>query len=503
MSRARRAGADLRAVLGEAMRLQNAGRALEAIDLLRPHLRGEEGNADLLLVLGAAEARAGYAGYDTAQEALKHCARASQLRPRSVDCLYWLGVAQRLAGDVEGACASLRKVLDARPDWADVIGALADALLVAGRPEEALAVTEPALSPDADPMIRWAAGEAMARLERDDEAVALLERVGRDASARAQLREAAWFGVASVHDRAGREDGLFAAAAEAHRQRPMAFDAARFASAVDRQVAMFAPQMLEGAPTSGVRAERAVFIVGMPRSGTSLLEQILDAHPEIAGAGEAATLGRAVHHLNGAGATDLSDPMLRADAKLTPGGLRREANAMLDRLKRDAGKARFVTDKTPLHAFHLGPLQLLLPCARVINMLRDPRDVGLSYHTRGFVGLNPQAADLGHVGVVYNQYRRLMEYWKAQLDLPILDVRYENLVTENEREVRRVLEFLDLPFDDACLRSHETTRTTITASADQVRAPVHTGAIGKWRRYERSLRPLIETIDDRWLAEYE
>jgi tetratricopeptide (TPR) repeat protein len=490
MSKGRATRVDPAAVIREGATLQNSGRAADAVALMRAHLRGNESNAEYVLALGAAEVQARFAGFGTEHDAVAHLRAAVRLRRADPRGHYWLGVALRGVGRMDDAVRSLTTALEMRPGWPDARGALAETMLARGDAEAALDACADATTP----MLRWCRGEALARTGQVDEAMALLQQVAADGSAPAQLRQSAWFSLATIHDKAGDEEALFEAARQGHAFQTFQFDSSTFRAASDRTMATFTREAMASLPGSGVRSERPVFVVGMPRSGTSLMEQILDMHPDVSGGGELSTLSNAVHALNGR--LNPSDPFLRADASLTPGGLRREANTVVSRLKMVDAKSRYVTDKTPLHALHLGAAQLLLPGARVIAMQRDPRDIGLSYHTRLLIGLHPQAARLEDIGVVCAVERAIMAHWHDVLDLPILDVQYEDLVTGNEVQVRRVLEFLELPFDDACLRSHETSRTTITASADQVRRPVYSSSIGRWKRYERSLAPLLEVLGD-------
>ncbi|MEO1129931.1 MAG: sulfotransferase [Planctomycetota bacterium] len=490
MSKGRAARVDPAAVIREGALLQNSGRSGDAVALMRAHLRGNESNAEYVLALGAAEVQARFAGFGTEHDAVTHLTSAVRLRRADPRGHYWLGVALRGVGRMDDAVRALTTALEMRSGWPDARGALAEAMLAKGDADAALAASADASTP----MLRWCRGEALARTGQTDEALALLRQVAADTSAPAQLRQSAWFSLATIHDKAGNEDALFDAARQGHSFQTLHFDAAVFRAASDRTRATFTRASMASLPTSGVRTERPLFIVGMPRSGTSLMEQILDMHPDVAGGGELSTLSNAVRAMNGS--VNPSDPFLRDDASLTPGALRREANTIVSRLKSVDAKARYVTDKTPLHALHLGAAQLLLPGARIIAMQRDLRDVGLSYHTRLLIGMHPQAARLADIGAVCAVERAIVAHWRDVLDLPILDVRYEDLVTDNEAQVRRVLDFLELPFDDACLRSHETSRTTITASADQVRKPVYSSSIGRWKRYERSLAPLIEAIGD-------
>ena len=153
-----------------------------------------------------------------------------------------------------------------------------------------------------------------------------------------------------------------------------------------------------------------------------------------------------------------------------------------------------VTDKMPLNFQHLGLIALLFPRARIIHCVRDPMDTCLSCYFQNFSNRNDFSFDLARVGLYYSQYERLMAHWQKVLDLPMLQVSYEEHVAEPERVCREMLDFLELDWDPACLRFHESRRLMKTASKDQVRKPIYTSSSGRWRNYERHLGPLVEAL---------
>jgi hypothetical protein len=165
------------------------------------------------------------------------------------------------------------------------------------------------------------------------------------------------------------------------------------------------------------------------------------------------------------------------------------------RLKRIGRRARYVANKALDHDRLLGFAWQVMPGARVIAVERDPRDVGLSCFAAPLKPENqPWASNLAHIARAVVLHDVLMKHWRAVLDLPVLTVRYEALVQDQEHETRRMLEFLELPFDGACLRPHENDRTVLTLSADQVRQPVYTSSVGRWRTYEPWLGELLENL---------
>jgi Flp pilus assembly protein TadD len=233
-----------------------------------------------------------------------------------------------------------------------------------------------------------------------------------------------------------------------------------------------------------------VFVVGMPRSGTTLVEQIIAAHPAVHGAGERPALAQTFARLgsgDGAGA-------VRRIADLDAATLDVEATRYLRDLHAIAKDAKRIIDKMPGNYRYLGLTALMLPGARVISCERDPRDIGLSIFTFRFYGLHAYAHDLADLGWTIAQQRRLMAHWRESLPNPILTVKLTDWVENFAVTLRRVLDFLDLPYDAACETFYEADRRVRTVSRNQVRQPINARGVGRWRDYQRPLAPLIMAL---------
>ena len=287
----------------------------------------------------------------------------------------------------------------------------------------------------------------------------------------------AGFSLAQILDELGNYSEAFEVATKANLIRGVRFDSSTHSHWVDR--------VIEQAPTAageGAEADtRPVFIVGMPRSGTSLLEQILSGHSAGYAAGELTFIG---------------DIAARTPAWLGAGnntgelaGLGRE---YLESLPPEAGDATFVSDKMPLNFLYLGLIAAILPSARVIHCLRDPRDVAVSCYFQDFV--DPALAfsfDLRQTADYYRDYWRLMAHWRERLAQPIFEVHYENLVGDIEKQTKRILEFLGLPMEQDCLSFHERKREVKTASHAQVRRPLYRSSVGRYRNYQEQIERLF------------
>ncbi|HXE52892.1 MAG TPA: sulfotransferase [Tepidisphaeraceae bacterium] len=294
------------------------------------------------------------------------------------------------------------------------------------------------------------------------------------------------FDLAALLDRMGRYDEAFEAARMAHAVFPRPYDPAQTRAAVDRQISFCTAERLRNLPHATHASTRPVFILGMPRSGTSLIEQILASHPQVFGAGELDPFTGLVNALQSRGV-----PYPQCLADLTQPQVEQIASRHLSALNSLNATATYVTDKTPYNFQYLDLIELLFPQAKVIHCTRDPRDTCLSCYMTNFSAGNAFAWDLKNLGSHYHQYERLMAHWKRALTLPVIDVQYEQVVANMEQETRRLLDFLNLPWDESCLRFHENPRPVLTASRDQVRQPLYASSVGRWRHYQRHLGELF------------
>lgn len=273
------------------------------------------------------------------------------------------------------------------------------------------------------------------------------------------------------------------------------FDPADHDKLIEQLIQVFDRNYFQQPPATGSNSGQPIFIVGMPRSGTSLVEQILASHPRIAGAGElsdfddvtgglAARVGSASPYPECA--PSLDDETLGAicDAYLTHQAQFRETDE--DR----------VTDKMPGNFLHLGLIASCFPEAHIIHCRRHPLDTCLSCFIQDFSDHHAYRHKLDQLGHYYRQYERLMAHWQDVVPNPIMDVSYEQLIGDLETASRHLLDFLGLEWDDACLQFHRHERKVRTASMWQVRQPAYSSSMGRWRPYEEQLAPLIEALGD-------
>jgi len=244
----------------------------------------------------------------------------------------------------------------------------------------------------------------------------------------------------------------------------------------------------------GIEDERPVFIIGMPRSGSTLVEQILSSHPDVYGAGEVKYLSRALGQLRDRFPSLPKYPQMMG--KITPAQLDIVAKNYLAALTTGVGDAKRVTDKLLTNYFFVGLIHLLYPKAKFIHTARDPVDTCLSGFTKLFKDDMPHSYDLGELGRYYRKYRELMEYWEKALPKgTIKTVVYEDVVTNTEKEAKALIEFLGLDWNSKCLEFHKSDRPVKTASVAQVRKPIYKTAVKRWKKYGAGLKPLADAIE--------
>ena len=307
-------------------------------------------------------------------------------------------------------------------------------------------------------------------------------------------RSIAGVALARIREEARDYDDAFESNASAqrlmqdiHRERGRTFEIEGFRRNIDTLIAMFTPKMLADLQRDGDQSDLPVFIVGMPRSGTTLVEQIAISHPKVFGRGETRAIPDLVERLD-------VEAVANRRERWFPARVRAEGTAHIATLRHLAGEAPRVTDKLPDNVLLLGHIAMLFPRARVVLCRRDPRDVGLSCFFQHFADGMEWTCDLTDIAQRAQEVERLAAHWKRVLPLPILEVGYEDLVADLEGQSRRLIAFLGLDWDPACLSFHTTGREVWTASHWQVRQPVYASSVGKWRRYERHLGPLIDGL---------
>jgi tetratricopeptide (TPR) repeat protein len=499
--------------------LQALGRVEEARSCYDAALALSAGEADFHVNRGKVLHRLG-----RDDEAIAAYERALALRPQDAEALNDLGnVLQSLERHAE-AIERYRQALDLNPTFAAAHDNLANSLHALDRHDEAIAEYQAALAARPDNAAAHSnLGTALRELGRLDEARRAFERAVALAPSQAffhlNLAELKRFAdgdpqlaaLASLAERAEslppqEQIDLAFALAKAHadlgdaatafvhlrqgnalKRREIDYDESATLSVLARIATIFTPELLRAKSGRGDPSDTPVFIIGMPRSGTSLVEQILASHRDVFGAGEITDFTALTQDF-AAFPEDVASIGSEAVGAL---GARYVAG-----LVARAPAARRITDKLPANFLLTGLIHLALPRARIIHVRRDPRDTCWSCFATLFTAGQPFAFDLGELGRYYRAYEQLMTHWRQVLPRgAMLEIDYEDIVADLPGEARRLVAYCGLDWDEACLAFHRTERAVRTASASQVRRPIYRSAIGRWRAYAGELGPLFDALE--------
>jgi tetratricopeptide (TPR) repeat protein len=467
--------------------LVELGRLPEAIGRLQQAVRAKPDYAEAHFNLANALRRS-----DQTEQAIASFRTALSLRPGYVEALQNLSDALREAGQYREAIDSLRQAITLRPGNAILQNNIGIALREAGDLDEARKAFDRAIALDGNLVHAYYHRVRTGKVIPGDAMISAMEQL--KARGHRQTGEECvmlGFGLAKAYDDTGEYDKAFANLLEANggARALVAYDEAAELREFDRLETKFSAPFIAARGGAGVSSELPIFVVGFPRSGTTLTEQILASHPAVHGAGEILILPEVVY---GGGAGPLLDGAAEDDMNV----LQRLGALYVERLARLAPDAARITDKNPGNGPLIGLLHLMLPKARVIYVSRNPLDTCVSCFLQRFAGNSSSYAyDLGELGRRYRRYSEIMEHWQRALPAgSILFVRYESLVANFEPEVRRILDYCGLSWDDRCLEFHQASRSVLTASATQVRQPLYASSIGRWRRYEKHLDPLIKAL---------
>jgi tetratricopeptide (TPR) repeat protein len=460
-------------------------------------------------------------------EAEEHFRRALDLQDSSAGIHGNLGNSLSAQGKLAEAEEAYRLAVQAQPGDANLQVCLAYVLALQKKVDQALACYQEAgrLAPGS-PLVHAVWGSFLIALGRIDEAVGRLQEALRldpacahawgclselakencyalsaaeidklrnlvlDASRPLSDQITLQFALGTVLDKLGHYDEAFThfrcgndLKEQRLRSQGRAFDPGRHRRLIDDLMSAYTAEHFQRTAGFGLMSDKPVFIVGVPRSGTTLVNQILSAHPQVAAAGElqemqmiAAELPRL---LSG---SCRSEYVPRLDRPLA----QTLAERYLHRLHQLGGTSERISDKTPENYFHLGLIATLFPRARIIHCRRDPLDTCISCYTTNFQDVR-FSTSLENLGEYYRAYEKLMNHWRAVLPVPIHAVQYEDLVARQEPVERDLVAYCGLEWNENCLRFHEAREVVYTSSRIQVRQPVYSHSVGRWRRYERHL----------------
>lgn len=504
--------------------LIKVGRPISAVDSYRKAIALKPDHLQACIELGKVLMDLGRTA-----EAIEAYRKVVELKPDDVSMYVTLANALASIERYAEALEVFHKVIDLKPNFAEMYANVGSCLNEMGRPQEAISAFRRALELDSrlegaynglaiasmflgdSAEARRAFGKAIAlnpsnafyHYNRSDfvkftaespELAALLELEKKN-SVPVQQRAHFHLALAKAYNDFGQYADAWRhlTAGNALHRRSLNYDHPRGLSMFDRVRRQFSGDFVRRHERLGNPSSLPVFIIGMPRSGTSLLEQLLSGHREVFGAGELLDFGASITEIDAERGERALFP--ESVASLSPAGLAAVSTRYLDKIRALSPTASRITDKLPQNFFHAGLIHLALPNAAIIHIFRDAADTCISNLFRLFSSGHEYSYDPVELGQYYRAYQRLMNHWYEVLPPGrILDVRYEDVVADLEGQARRIVAHCGLGWDEGCLEFYKLKRPVITASATQVRQPIYDTSIGRWRNYERFLGPLLSEL---------
>jgi tetratricopeptide (TPR) repeat protein len=506
---------------------QREGRLAEAAQLYRRVLRQRPRNVDALRLLAAIALRNGKADkaerlleraiaiapdflaalldlgrlrkeQDRYEEALQCFDRALALEPDNPQVHYLRGATLAPAALTAEATAAYERCLELRPAHAGALLGIGHLHKTVGRAADAVAAYRACIDARPDGGEAWWSLANLKTYRFSDAEVATMQKRLDAGGLTVQSEVNLLFALAKAHEDRGEYEAAWEhyRAGNTRQRAEVSYDPVHTEITNDRLVDVFGAEFLAsraGSGSVGLPDPAPIFIVGLPRSGSTLLEQVLASHSQVEGTSELPYLSRVALSLNSRRADGLHYPEVLRELPDPAFREMGEAYMRQARLHRQTAKPRFI-DKNPNNFPHVGLLALILPQARIIDARRHPLDATVSCYRQLFARGQPFTYDLNELGEYWLQYQRMMDHWAEVLPGRVLTVQYEDVVADLPGQAARLLAFCGLPWEDGCLRFHATERAVRTPSAEQVRQPIYADAVGRWRRYEPHLGELLEVL---------
>lgn len=428
------------------------------------------------------------------KQALPMLRKAVGLKENYAEAKMSLASSLESLDQVDEATKIFEELLEAEPNSIPLLLNLGNIKKTQGKMDEADKYFDRVLALDPDNIaVQYSISHSKDGKDAID--IAVLEQRFDDPRLNKNARRSLHFTVGKYYD----DQGQYAKAFEHFKQgndmddRIPPYKAKGFSQGVDRIIATFIFAKRRG---MGTESEAPVFIVGMPRSGTSLTEQTLASHPQVFGAGELKNVGDIMRMIQQRIGNKKGFP--ECITQLDPITACNLGERYIKETWELSGRGDYarITDKMPGNTNNLGLIALLMPRAKIIHCKRNPMDSCFSCYSRNFSSVISYTRQLEDLAQHYRDYHRLMEHWKKVLPIDILEVRYEETVADHEAQARKLLDYVGLEWDDACLDFQKTERRVKTASTIQVRQPIYNSSVSKWRQYEEQLKPLYNALGE-------
>lgn len=465
---------------------RNQGLYQQAMELCRKSLSIRPDSAEIHNNAGNIQCKLG-----NQQAALQFYQTAVELKPSLWEAHYNIGSLLKIDGQLEPAIKAYRLAILHKPDFYQAMNGLGDAYRVQGDHDAAMSAYENALAVNNQCVASYRYMTVIRKYTKKDRYIVGMESLLSSPELNPSDRIALNFALGKAHEDLRQYDVAFRYLAEGNRIKRTTFnydeiDNSRLFANIKKA---FTKTFLKNRSGWGKDDATPIFIIGMPRSGTSLVEQILSSHPDVHGAGELSNLDRI---LSTYGKRILKRTYPAFSAKLTRNDCLKMGTAYIEGIRKLNRHGTFITDKMPQNFLFAGLIKIILPKAKIIHCVRNPMDTCFSIFKNDFSRLHPYAYDLNEIGGYYQLYQGLMRHWHRVMPDFIHDVHYEKITAEPEKQVRRLLNCCGLQWNDQCMMFHRSRRPVLTASTAQVRRPIYRDSVELWKNYEQDLQPLIK-----------
>ncbi|MBF0445635.1 MAG: sulfotransferase [Magnetococcales bacterium] len=465
---------------------QQSGQLDEALACFQLSLKYDPKNVVALCNIGAILLLRGK--LDVAISCLK---LAISIKPEYAFAHYIMGNALTEKHQPQAAVASYQKAIEVQTDYASAYNNMGNALLSQGEMVAAAKCYQKAIDHKADFSTAYFNLSEAKEFTHISQTQAMTNLLKKESDTMGKI--ALNFALGKAMADLGLDSEAFAYYITGNElmRTTINFDLAKTTDEFKSYISQFNNEFFFQRKTGGCLDKTPIFILGMPRSGSTLIEQILSSHPKVYGGGEQLFLKEVLFE----NVTDNLDKLPQAIADMPIKSAEKLGQAYISKLCELAPESQFITDKMPNNFIYIGIIKTILPNAKIIHSVRSPTDTCLSIFQKKFSGVHNYAYDLTELGEYYNLYADLMDHWREVLPNTILDIAYEDLTKNQESQSKRILNYCNLEWNDNCLNFHQTNRNINTASNNQVRKPMYRSSVGRWHRFEAQLQPLIKALD--------
>ncbi|MFK5947577.1 MAG: sulfotransferase [Methylococcales bacterium] len=400
-------------------------------------------------------------------------------QPQNLDAIVNLGQTYEHLGDIDKALKYYYDALDIAPNYEQSIIGIASILEKKGEFVEALKLLEPVIINSKNMKLHTICGRTHSRLKDYNKAIEIL-LAAKGFLAIDQHKQELFYELGDTHDKKKQYNEAFSAYQQANQINKLEFNRQATQKYFTDLKYAYTKKNLQQFASSNNQSECPIFIIGMPRSGTSLIEKILDSHSQIHGAGELEYIDDIIHELTPESHNAEYSQWIQ---NISSTELQKKSDEYIKNIKKTSTSSTYISNKMPHNFLHLGLIQQLFPGAKIIHCTRDHIDTALSIYFHPFNRNHPYASDLSDLHFYFQQYNHLMIHWQKEINLPIFTINYEKLINNPEHESKLLIKFCNLPWEEGCLNFHENKRLVNTPSYHQVRQPLYKSAINRHQHY--------------------